>query len=120
MEELNKNLRLYKDKTKATNEECASLLNITTEQVIAIENNTAQFDEAEYKRILAILQSKTKTMGKRIVKILELIFRFVATVMPLVALLLCINGYSNNRVLIILLAIGVIASSITMLPRNEK
>ncbi len=120
MEELSKNLRLYKDKTKASNEECATLLNITTEQVVEIENNTIKLDETEHKRILGILQSKTKSLGKKIVKILELVFRFVAMIMPLVALLLCINGYSNNRILILLLSIGVVASSMNMLPRNDK
>lgn len=120
MEELNKYLSLYKDKTKATNEECATLLNITAEQVAQIENNTIKMEESEQKRILGILQSKTKSVGKKIVKILELFFRFVAMIMPLVALLLCINGYDNNRVLIILLGIGMVASSIIMLPRNEK
>lgn len=120
MEELNKYLSLYKDKTKATNEECAKLLNITPEQVVQIENNTIKLEETEHKRLLGILQSKTKSLGKKIVKILELVFRFVAMIMPLVVLLLCINVNVNNRTLIILLAIGLVASSIIMLPRNEK
>lgn len=120
MEEINKYLNLYKEKTKATNEECATLLNITVEQVKEIENNTIKLEETEHKRILGILQSKTKSLGKKIVKILELIFRFVAMIMPLVTLLLCINGSASNRVLITLLSIGFISSSIIMLPRNEK
>lgn len=121
MEELNKYLTLYKDRTNATNQECANLLDLSLDQIVNIENNKQNvLDDNEYKRVLAILQSKTKSTGKRIVKVLELIFRFVAMIMPLVALLLCINGYDNNRILIILLSIGVISSSVIMLPRNEK
>lgn len=120
MEEIKKNLVIYKDKTKATNEDCAKLLGLTVEQVVAIESSTIDLDLAEQKRVLSVLQSKNRSTGKKIVKILDLFFRFVAMIMPLVTLLLCINGYSNNKILITLISIGAIATSMTILPRNEK
>ena len=120
MEEIKKNLLLYKEKNKATDDDCAKLLGLTVKQIIAIEKSTADFDEAEQKRVLAILQSKNKSTGKKIVKILDLLFRFISMIMPLVTLLLCINGYSNNKVMIALMSIGAVATSMIILPRNEK
>ena len=120
MEEIKKNLIIYKNKNKATDEDCAKLLGVSIKQVVAIEKSTLELEETEQKRILAILQSKNKSTGKKIVKVLDLFFRFVSMIMPLVTLLLCINGYSNNKVLITLVSIGAIATSMIILPRNEK
>lgn len=120
MEELSKSLFNYKSKTKANNEDCAKLLGLTIEQINDIEKCSLILDEQEQNRLISILQSKTKSHGKKIIKILELIFKFIAMIMPLVVLLLCINGYDNNKILIIILAIGAITTSILSLPRNEK
>lgn len=120
MEDIKKNLKIYKDKNKVTDEECATLLGLNVEQIKNIENSSCELNETEQKRVLEILLSKNKSTGKKIVKILELFFRFVAMIMPLVTLLLCINGYSNLKVLIALVSIGAVATSMIMLPRNEK
>lgn len=118
MEDIRKQLVLYKEKTKASNVECASLLNLSVEQIDCIERNEIVLDDAEQKRVLAILQTKTKSLSKRIVKILDLFLRFVSMIMSVVTLLLCINGYNNLETLITLLSIGFVSTSIIMLPRN--
>ena len=120
MEEIKKYLIIYKEKTKASNSDCGAILNLTIEQIEQIEAGNLELEESEKNRILAILQSKTRTTGKKVVKILDLFFRFVSTVMALVTLLLCINGYDNLKALITVLAISVVSSSMIMLPRNEK
>ncbi len=120
MDELNKSLLTYKEKNKATDEDCANLLGISIDEVKQIEDKTYKSSDVNNKRLSNILQLNTKTIGKRIVKILDLIFRFLAMIMPLVAMLLCINGYSDTKTLVTLLSIGAVATSIMMLPRNEK
>ena len=57
---------------------------------------------------------------KLAIKMLDLIFRFVAMVMALVTLLLCINENIDTKVLVVLLSIGLVCSSMTILPKIEK
>lgn len=61
-----------------------------------------------------------KGKGKKLTKIMDLVFRFVAMVMALVTLLLCINENIDAKALIVLLSIGLVCSSMTILPKIEK
>ena len=74
--------------------------------------------EEEY--INKILEKANITSGKRVVRSMDLIFRFVAMVMALVTLLLCINENVDTKALIVLLSIGLVCSSMTILPKIEK
>lgn len=65
-----------------------------------------------------IVEKKEK--GKKLTKIMDLVFRFVAMVMALVTLLLCINEDIDTKALIVLLSIGLVCSSMTILPKIEK
>lgn len=118
MEELQKEFIAYREKNNLTIEDCAKKLNLTEKTAKAIEDGTAHLNSDEITRLLELI--KPKRGGKRLVKILDLIFRFSATVMGLVVLLLCINGYSNTTTLIALLSIGLACSAFTMLPKIDK
>jgi len=120
MEELKDLLLVYKEKNNANNYDCAKLLKLSVEQIDQIEAGTLSLDETQLKKYLEILQYKLKPKSKKVLKILELFFRFIAMIMPLVCLLLCISNYTNYKILIVLLSIGVIATSTIMLPRNDK
>ena len=65
-------------------------------------------------------KQKSKFNSRKLVKLLDLIFRLVAMMMALSVLLLCINGNVETNTLIVLLSIGVVCSSLTILPRIEK
>ena len=119
MKELNEKIKIYKEKNLLTDEKCAENLSISLETLIDIQNNAIQLDKDEQERILAIVNIKPKT-GRRIVKILDLLFRLISTIMPLVVILLCVNHYQDMRVMIVLLAIGFTCSSMTILPKIEK
>jgi hypothetical protein len=51
---------------------------------------------------------------------MDLIFRFVAMVMALVTLLLCINENIDTKVLVVLISIGLVCNSMTILPKIDK
>ena len=57
MEEIKKTLAIYKYKTKATDEECATFLGLKVEQIKGIENSSCELDKTEQKRVLTILQT---------------------------------------------------------------
>jgi hypothetical protein len=67
-----------------------------------------------------LIEKGRDSKGRKIVKSMDLIFRFVAMVMALVTLLLCINENVDTKILAILLSIGLVCSSITMLPQIDK
>ena len=119
MEDLGKELISYREGNSYSIEECAQQLNITPDMLLQIEEGKASLSSDEIARIKEIIKPKSRT-GRRIVKILDLMFRFCATIMALVVLLLCINGYSETNTLIALLSIGVMCSSFTMLPKIDK
>lgn len=118
MEELRKELIEYREKNGLDEKKCAELLHISEEELRAIEAGSARLSGDEETRIREKIRPRTK--GKRGVRILDLIFRFGATIMALTVLLLCINGYTETQTLIALLSIGVICSAVTMLPKIDK
>ena len=120
MDELIEKIKTYKDKYLLTDEKCAESLDVTVDILQKIEKNTVKLEKTEIERLNTILDAKLKSKAKKAVKILDLIFRLVSTIMPLVVMLLCINGYSHVEDMVLLLAIGVACSSITILPRIEK
>ena len=120
MDSIIKEIKEYREENSLTIEECAKKLQLSTEQLENIENEQLELDDQEVQRIRKIIENKSKSTGRRIRKILDLLFRFGATIMALVVLLLCINGYAETNTLIALLSIGVVCSSLTILPKIEK
>ncbi|MBE5738490.1 MAG: hypothetical protein E7354_02040 [Clostridiales bacterium] len=104
----------YKEKNKLTNEECANKLGITLEQMLEIIEGKTSLDEKQQSEVLS------KVDKLRATKILDLFFKFGATIMALVALLLSINDNIKPNTLIILLSIGLLFSSIQHLPKIDK
>lgn len=119
MEELRKELIAYREKNGLDTKSCADLLHITVKKLESIEDGSATLSGDEMTKLREKIRPKEKR-GKRGVRILDLIFRFGATIMALTVLLLCINGYTETQTLIALLSIGVICSAVTMLPKIEK
>ena len=74
----------------------------------------------EIDRINIAIDQKKDSKNKRIIKFLDLIFRFVAMVMSLVTLMLCINENIDVKALVVLLSIGLVCSSMTLLPKIDK
>lgn len=117
MDFINK-VQTFKEENKYTDDECARKLNIDVEIIKNLSKEAKNLAESEKIRILAYIDSKQK--NKKISKIMDLVFRFVAMVMALTALLLCINETVDTRSLIVLLAIGLVCSSMTILPKIDK
>ena len=107
----------FKDKNKLSRNQLIKKLDITDELLIQIENGE-EISKEEENKILNIIEHSSS--GKKVTKSLDLIFRFVAMVMALVTLLLCINENVDTKVLVILLSIGLVCSSMTILPKIEK
>ena len=120
MEDLKKEIIDYRTKNSYSIDECAKKLKIDVDTLTAIENGTAKLSNEEKTRLKELVSQPKPKSGKRIVKILDLIFRFGATIMGLVVLLLCINGYSETQTLIALLSVGVVCSAFIMLPKIDK
>ena len=109
----------FMNKNNLDANECADKLGLKVEQIEKIEDQPLNLSTEEQKRILDIIEQKPST-GKRIAKILDLLFRMGACIMALTALLLCINGIGDYKVLIVLLSIGLVCSSIISLPKINK
>ena len=112
-------IKEYRTKNSLSIKDCAEKLEISEELLKQIESGESNLSDAEQKNILSKIEQKPKT-SKRIIGLLDFIFRFCSTVMALVVLLLCINGYGDTNTLIALLSIGVVCSSLTILPKIEK
>ncbi len=122
MKEFKKKILEFQKNNNLSNEECSKMLGVSLDLMNKI-NNDDQINELsreEKKRILTIIENKKSNSGKKIVKILDLLFRFVAMVMALVTLLLCINENVETKTLVVLLSIGLVCSSMTILPKIEK
>ena len=119
MKSIKEEIKEYMLKNNLSNEDCANILNIKVEDIENLDNEEFDFTEEEKTRIQAIIAPKIST-GKKINKILDLIFRLGSCVMALVALLLCINGIADYKIVTALLSIGLVCSSLTMLPKIEK
>ena len=121
--ELSKKVLKYKNDNNLTDEQCAKKLKLSLTMLQKIENNdeTLKISNDEAERILSLVEPKTsKSKGKKFIKILDLIFRFVAMVMALTTLLLCINENVSTKTLVVLLSIGFVCSTMTILPKIEK
>lgn len=121
--ELSKKVLKYKNDNNLSDEQCAKDLKITLTRLKQIENSdeSLELSNDEAERLVAIIESKSsKSKGKRFIKILDLIFRFVAMVMALTTLLLCINENVSIKTLVVLLSIGFVCSTMTILPKIEK
>ncbi len=115
MKDFIKEILDYKEKNKLSSEECAEKLGITLEQMQEIEDNKTSLDSKVQEEILSKIKSE-----KNPNKVLDLIFKFGAVIMALVALLLSINENISPNTLIILLSIGLLCSSIQHLPKIDK
>ena len=119
MENIKIAIQNYKNKKSISDEECAKELGLDIKILQDIENDNVELSQQEIERLHGIIEGKKK-ISRRIIKILDLFFRFGTTIMALVVLLLCINGYEAPNTLIALLSIGLVCSSMTTLPKIEK
>jgi len=123
MDELIKLIAEYKDNNKISTDELASQISISVDQLKDIESGNKKLEKQEIERITQILtkeETKTDGSGKKVVRILDLIFRLTATIMPLVVVILSIYNFKNTNILITLLAVGVACLSMTTLPKIDK
>ena len=120
MKSLKKKIIKFRDSNKYNNEKCSNLFDIELTKLNKFLADEIEFEQEECDRINEIIDKSTLSVGKRIVKYLDLIFRLVAMVMALVTLLLLINENVETRTLIVLLSIGLVCSSMTILPKIEK
>ena len=121
--ELGKKILKYKSDNNLTDEQCAKKLKLSLTMLQKIENNDEKLEisNEEAERILSLIEPTTsKSKGKKFIKVLDLIFRFVAMVMALTTLLLCINENVSTKTLVVLLSIGLVCSTMTILPKIEK
>lgn len=121
MDKLLKSIIEYKTKLNLTTEQCAEKLQLDIEKIKKIENNEdVEITKEEETIINKELEKSKITNSRRVVRGMDLVFRFVAMVMALVTLLLCINENVDTKVLIVLLSVGLVCSSMTILPKIEK
>ena len=121
--ELSKKVLKYKSDNNLTDEQCAKNLKISLTMLKKIENSAENLEisSEEIERLLSIIEPKSKkSKGKKLIKVLDLVFRFVAMVMALTTLLLCINENVSTKTLVVLLSIGLVCSTMTILPKIEK
>ena len=122
MKEFKKKILEFQKNNNLSNEECSKMLGVSLDLINKINNDEqiSELSREEKKKILTIIENKKSNSGKKIVKILDLLFRFVAMVMALVTLLLCINENVETKTLVVLLSIGLVCCSMTILPKIEK
>lgn len=113
-----KKVKTFKEENNLTDDDCARKLGVDIKIIKNLTTEAKTLEKAEKERIIALIDGKQK--NKKISKILDLVFRFVAMVMALTVLLLCINENVDTRSLIVLLAIGLVCSSMTILPKIDK
>ena len=110
----------YRENKQLSREELAKKLNMTSEELESLENGTKEITKEEQDSILDKLGLRFKFTSKRVIKIMDLVFRCGAMIMALVTMLLCINENIRPQTLISLLSVGLVCSSLTMLPKIEK
>jgi len=122
MKELKKSIIAFQEQNKLTKDDVSKKLNISIEVLEKILNAEVDLDEKEVERILNIINTSnaSSSFGRKAVRSLDLIFRFTATILSLVVVILSIYGYNNTKTLIALLAVSVGALAIIKLPRIEK
>jgi len=121
MEKLYQDILEYKSKNKFSTEDCANNLGISFDDMKKIESGEViELTKKDESRIVKVIEKTQLSTGKRVVKVMDLIFRFVAMVMSLVTLLLSINENVDTKVLVVLLSIGLVCSTMTILPKIEK
>lgn len=117
---LAKKIKRFQESNSLSDEDCAKELNITVDELKSICSGTKP-DADKASDIKQIIKSKSEGKNKKLaIKMLDLMFRFAAMVMALVTLLLCINENIDTKVLVVLLSIGLVCSSMTILPKIEK
>jgi len=111
-------LKKYRENDKLSLSDLAEKLEMEVSELEDIENGNKILNDEEQNKILEKLDIKFTT--KKILKMMDLIFRLSSMIMALVTLLLCIKGGIDTEVLVSLLSIGLVCSSLTMLPKIEK
>ena len=119
MEDLIKNLNSYKDKEGMSVGELAKKISITEDKLNKILEGNENLEESEITRINEIIKVN-KNINRKIVKILDLVFRLCAFIMPLVVIILSIYHFNNLKIMITLLSVGVACLAMTTLPKIEK
>ena len=114
--------KYFSDLTEEEKNKIKENLGISDATLEKILNNSQDLEltPEEIDRINIAIDQKKDSKNKRIIKFLDLIFRFVAMVMALVTLMLCINENIDVKALVVLLSIGLVCSSMTLLPKIDK
>ena len=121
MKEISKKITDYMNESKLSIQELSIKMGFDQSKLSEIISGDYNPTKDEIKAIEEALNDKPKiSTGKRIVKILDLVFRLGAFIMGLVTLLLCIDGNVAENILVALLAVGMVCNSMILLPKIDK
>lgn len=120
MEELKNLISLYKEKNSISDDDLAKHLSVSKDVLNDIELGKSDINDSEIARLKSLLQNKPEKTKSQVSRMLDLIFRLVATIMPLVVIILSIYKFGSLSTLISLLAVGVACLSMTTLPKKDR
>lgn len=113
-------LKKNREQNNVSSSEYAKKLDMQISDYERIESGETILNKYEQKDLCEKLGIKKKFNSKKLVKILDLVFRLGAAVMAIATLLLCINGIGSQEALIAMLSVGLILTTFTILPKVEK
>ena len=112
-------IKKYKEEKKLTDEKVAKKLDISLEEYNKIMESGKIEDDALFRKIDTILDSKKIKRSEKIRRLIELIIRITGIVTSISALLVCLAGKVYYDYVIVLLVISAICDSTLLLPRNK-
>ncbi len=116
MNDFVKKILEYKEENKYSSEACAKKIGITLDEMKEIESGKTSIDLKIQEEIMELMDRRKR----RPTRILELLFKFGATIMALLVLLLAIDGKAKTNTMFVLLSIGLLCLSIQNLPKIDK
>lgn len=116
MNDFVKKILEYKEENKYSSEACAKKIGITLDEMKEIESGKTSIDLKAQEEIMELMDRRKR----RPTRILELLFKFGATIMALLVLLLAIDGKAKTNTMFVLLSIGLLCLSIQNLPKIDK
>lgn len=116
MNDFVKKILEYKEENKYSSEACAKKIGISIDEMKEIEGGKSSIDPQIQVEIMEMMDRRKR----RPTRILELIFKFGATIMALTVLLLAIDGKTKPTTMFVLLSIGLLCLSIQNLPKIDK
>lgn len=116
MNDFVKKILEYKEENKYSSEACAKKIGISIEEMKEIEGGKTSIDPKVQEEIMELLDRRKR----RPTRVLELLFKFGATIMALLVLLLAIDGSAKSNTMFVLLSLGLLCLSIQNLPKIDK